>query len=130
MAKKTWVKKIPRKKAKPVAKISDTTKTQLDVAIDPVISQIRKRLLRRQKAAINKVEEVLARWYRNALYVVVTRRTPHGRAPTFETLHARIHFVGDGKFDLALPIRKGWAVFKTGMSAEEVGHLLQTTVII
>jgi len=46
-------------------------------------------------------------------------RTPHDRPPTFESHVARMEHAGDGKFNLAVPMRRGWNTFKRDLSVEE-----------
>lgn len=43
---------------------------------------------------------------------------PHGLPPTVEAHVARLHYAGDGKFDLDVPMRRGWNTFLRGQSAE------------
>ena len=61
---------------------------------------------------LNWCDDVFTRWRRNALYFVVVMRTPHGSPPTFETHAARMEHAGDGKFDLAVLMRRGWNTVK------------------
>jgi hypothetical protein len=56
-------------------------------------------------------------------------RTPHGRPPTFESHAARMAHVGDCKFDLAVPMRRGWSTIRRGFSpqacVDEIGELVR-----
>jgi hypothetical protein len=130
MAKRVWTWKKTKETARST-KPSDVEKACLDVAIDPMLVRLRKRMLARRKPIkYNAPEELFARWYRSALYIVVIRRTPHGLPPTFESHAARIQFTGEGQFEFAVPLRKGWSKVATGMTAEEIANLLPQTVLI
>jgi hypothetical protein len=67
----------------------------------------------------NWCSDIFTRWHREALYFVAMMRTPHGRPPTFETHAAHMEHVGDGKFNLAVPMRRGWNTVKRSASPEE-----------
>jgi hypothetical protein len=62
---------------------------------------------------------LFTRWHRDALYFVFVMRTPHGAPPTFETHAARMEHAGNGKFNLAFPMRRGWSTFKRELTVEE-----------
>ena len=67
----------------------------------------------------NWPDDFFTRWSRDALYFVVVMRTPHGRPPTFETHAARMEHAGDGKFNLAVPMRRGWNTIKKNATPDE-----------
>ena len=86
----------------------------------PVVSALKKRSCKKPKNTLfNWCEDILVRWHRDALYFVAVMRTPHGRPPTFETRAARMAHAGDGKFDLAVPMRRGSNTIKRDISPEE-----------
>jgi hypothetical protein len=62
---------------------------------------------------------LFTRWHRDALYFVFVMRTPHGAPPTFETHAARMEHAGNGSFNLALPMRRGWSMFMRELTVEE-----------
>jgi hypothetical protein len=71
-----------------------------------------------KNSTLNWPEDLFVRWHRSALYFVAVMRTPHGRPPIFEVHVARLQYVGEGKFDLALPMRRGWNTILKAQGAE------------
>jgi hypothetical protein len=67
----------------------------------------------------NWCDDIFVRWHRDALYVVAVMRTPQGRPPTFEMHAARMEHSGEGKFNLAVPMRRGWNTVMKNISPEE-----------
>ena len=67
----------------------------------------------------NWCEDIFVRWHRGTLYFVAVMRTPQGRPPTFEMHAARMEYFRDGKFNLAVPMRRGWNTFKRDILLEE-----------
>jgi hypothetical protein len=85
----------------------------------PVVAILKKRSCKRPSKLINWCDDIFTRWHRDALYFVVVMRTPHGFPPTFETHAARMEHAGDGKFNLAVPMRRGWNTIKRESTPEE-----------
>ena len=118
MPKRTWLPAKPKSIPKP--KVPDELRASIDAAVAPVIAKLKKRYRKTpQNPQFNWPEDLFARWHRDALYFVVVMRTPHGRPPTFETHAARMEHVGGGKFNLAVPMRRGWNTFKNNATPEE-----------
>jgi hypothetical protein len=46
-------------------------------------------------------------------------QTPQGLPPTFEVHVARMEHVGQGKFNVAVPMRRGWNTVNKLLSPEE-----------
>jgi hypothetical protein len=97
----------------------------LNEAVAPVVERLKKRLPQKPKTLINWADDVFVRWHRNALYLIVVMRTPHGQPPTFESRAARIQYAGDNKFAFDLPMRQGWASSPNGESVAEVAKSLE-----
>ena len=97
-------------KPKPPAKPSVSAELQADVLAQAgiVVAKLQKRRRNLSEGSdVNWCERIFARWHRGSLYLVGVMRTPHGRPPSFETHFVRMQYVGDGKFDLAYPMRRG-----------------------
>jgi hypothetical protein len=96
-----------------------------------VVAKLKKRCCKKPKnPQFNWCEEIFARWHRHALYFVVVMRTPHGRPPTFETHAARLEHAGEGKFNVAVPMRRGWNTVKRGASPEECLKVIDELVYL
>ena len=116
--KKTWL--LPKPKTLPKPKVHDNLRAEIDSQVAPVVAILKKRHCKRSKfKTLNWPDDLFTRWHRNALYFVVVMRTPHGRPETFETHAAKMEYAGDGKFNLAMPMRKGWNTFLREASLEE-----------
>jgi hypothetical protein len=117
-------------KPKPPAKPSVSSELQADVLAqaDIVITKLQKRLRKAPEPVdVNWCEKIFARWHRGSLYFVGVMRTPHGRPPSFETHLVRMEYVGDGKFDVAFPMRRGWAAAGRALSvADCLREILKT----
>jgi len=85
-----------------------------------VVATLKKRCCRKPKhPKFNWCDDIFTRWHSDAMYFVVVMRTPHGPPPTFETHAARMEHAGDGKFSLAVPMRRGWNTVKRAASPAE-----------
>jgi hypothetical protein len=92
----------------------------VDPQVISLIEKLKKRYGKTPKHPLfNWPENLFTRWHRDALYFVVVMRTPHVRPPTFETHAARMEHAGAGKFNLAVPMRKGWNTIRKQASPEE-----------
>src|SRR5688572_23179430 len=108
---RTWVRAKPKPAPKPA--IDAAVREAVDAQVASVVDKLKKRCRRRPEyPRLNWAEDVFARWYRSALYFVIVMRTPHGRPPTFDRHVARMEHVGEGKFDVAVPMRRGWNTIK------------------
>ena len=104
----------------PKPKVPDEIRKAVDTQAALVTAVLKKRCCKKPvKPQFNWCEDVFTRWHRNALYFVVVMRTPHGRPPTFERHAARIEHAGEGKFNLAVPMRRGWNTMKRQSSSDE-----------
>lgn len=118
MPKRTWLPKKPKPPPKP--KVPDDVRAAIDAQATLVIEKLKRLYCKKPKhPKFNWPDDFFARWHCNALYLVVVMRTPHGRPPTFETHAARMEHAGDGKFNLAVPMRRGWNTFKRDAPPEE-----------
>jgi hypothetical protein len=100
--------------------VADAVREAIDAQVAPVVAKLKKSYCKTPKdPQFNWPGDFFTRWHRDALYFVILMRTPHGRPPSFETHAARMQHVGDGKFDLAVPMRRGWNAFKKNASPEE-----------
>jgi hypothetical protein len=107
----------PRRPPRPA--VADDVRAAIDAQVPGVLADIRKRICKKPKRPIlNWPQDIFARWHRNALYIVIVMRTPHGRPPTFETHAARMEHTGDGGFNLAVPMRRGWNTITEDASPE------------
>ena len=115
---RTWMPAKPKSPPRP--KMADEVRKVVDTQAAPVVARLKRRICSKpKKGRLNWPDDVLVRWHRDALYFVVVMRTPHGRPPTFETHIARMEYVGDGKFNLAVPMRRGWNTIKNDASPEQ-----------
>jgi hypothetical protein len=118
MHKRTWLPAKPKRQPKP--KLTDDVRQAVNARLPPIIAQLKQRYCKKPKnPRFNWPNDLFARWHRDALYVVVVMQTPHGRPPTFETHAARMEYAGDGKFNLAVPMRRGWNTIKSDATSEE-----------
>ena len=115
---RTW---LPKRTSPPKPKVPDDVRAAVDALAAPVVAQLKRRFCKPQpkNPKFNWPEDVFVRWHRSALYFVAVMRTPHGLPPTFETHVARLQYAGNGKFDLAVPMRRGWNTFFPGQPAEQ-----------
>jgi hypothetical protein len=114
----TWRPVKPKPPPKP--KVTADLREAIDAQGVDLIAALKKRLRKKpKKPQFNWCSDLLTRWHREALYVVAVMRTPHGRPPTFETHVARMEHAGAGKFNLAVPMRRGWNTVKRGSTPEE-----------
>lgn len=117
MRDRTWQRTEPKPLPKP--HVADDVRQAIDALAAPVVAALKERCCKKPKNPVfNWCDDIVTRWHREALYFVATMRTPHGRPPTFETHAARMEHVGDGKFNLAVPMRRGWNTVKQAASAE------------
>ena len=118
MRKRTW--QLAKPKAPPKPHVQDDVREAVSAQAALVVAEMKKRFRKPPKnTPINWPDDLLTRWHRDALYFVVVMRTPHGLPPTFETHAARMEHAGGGKFNLAVPMRRGWNTFKRKASPEE-----------
>lgn len=120
MAKKnrTWQRLRPRIPPKP--QVDEELRASLLAQAEGVVATLKKQYCTTPNdPQYNWPDDFFARWHRDALYFVVLMRTPHGRPPTFETHAARMEHAGDSKFNLAVPMRRGWNTFLREATPEE-----------
>jgi hypothetical protein len=118
MRNRTWVSVNPKPSPKP--HVPDDVRESVNVQAALVVAKLKKRCCKKPKnPQFNWCDDIFTRWRRDALYFVVVMRTPHGRPPTFETHAARMEHADHGKFNLAVPMRRGWNTVKQGASPEE-----------
>ena len=85
-----------------------------------MVAELKQRCCKKPKnLQFNWSDDLFTRWHRNALYLVLVMRTPHGRPPTFETHAARMEHAGGCMFNLAVPMRRGWNTVLRNASIEE-----------
>lgn len=107
MRDRTWRPVNPKPPPKP--KVADDILEAVDAQAAQVVAALKKRFCKKPKTPkFNWCDNIFTRWHRDALYFVAVMRTPQGRPPTFETHAARMEHVGNGKFNLAVPMRRGW----------------------
>lgn len=120
MAKKTrtWQRERPKAAAKP--HVDEELRASLLAQAEIVVATLKKRFCKKPNdPQFNWPDDCFIRWHRDALYFVVVMRTPHGQPLTFETHAARMEHVGGSKFNLAIPMRRGWNTFKKNATPEE-----------
>ena len=111
MAKHTWLPTKPQ--ASPKSPIPDDLRSAVDARAAPLVADLKKRFCKKPKnSQFNLCEDIFVRWHLGSLYFVAVMRTPQGRPPTFGTHAARMEYAGDGKFNLAVPMHRGWNTFK------------------
>ena len=100
--------------------MTDEVREAVDQQAAAVVAKLKGRFRKPAEGSLlNWAEDLFTRWHRDALYLVVVMRTPHGHPPTFETHAARMEHAGGGKFNVAVPMRRGWNTFKRNLSPEE-----------
>lgn len=115
---RTWQRQ--RLKAPPKPHADEELRASVLDQAEVVVATLKKRYCKTlSDPQFNWADDFFTRWHRDALYFVVLMRTPHGRPPTFETHAARMEHVGGGKFNLAIPMRRGWNTIKKDASPEE-----------
>ena len=118
MRKRTWQLAKPKPPRKPA--VPDDVRKAMDAQAAAVIASVKKRFRKpHNNTLMNWADDLFTRWHREAIYFVVVMRTPHGHPPTFETHAARMEHAGGGKFDVAIPMRKGWNTLKRKAPIEE-----------
>jgi hypothetical protein len=110
---------LAKPKPPPKPRVTDELREAVDVQTALVVAKLKKRFRRPKHPLLNWADDLFTRWHRDALYFVVVMRTPHGHPPTFEIHAARMDHAGDGKFNLAVPMRRGWNTFLRNASPEE-----------
>jgi hypothetical protein len=114
----SWQPTKPRSPPKP--KVADEVREAIDAQVASVVAKLKQRFCKKPKnPQLNWPDDLFTRWHRDALYFVLVMRTPHGRPPTFETHAARMEHAGNGKFNLAVPMRRGWNTVERNASPEE-----------
>ncbi len=109
---------IPKPPPKP--RVPDDVREAVDAQAALVVDALKKRFCKKPKnPQFNWCDDLFTRWHRDALYFVVIMRTPQGHPPTFETHAARMEHLGDGKFNLAVPMRRGWNTIMRDARPEE-----------
>jgi hypothetical protein len=115
---RTWLPAKPKRE--PAPEVPSTVRTSIDAQVGPVVAKLKKRILSKSRVvSLNRPVDLFVRWYRNSLYFVLVLKTPHGRPPTLETHVARMEHAGDGLFNLAVPMRRGWNTFQRRITPEE-----------
>jgi hypothetical protein len=97
-------------KAKPPQKqkVPDDVRELIDARTVQLVTWLKRLCKRPDSPRLNWPDDIHTRWHRDALYVVVVMRTPHVRPPIFQFHAARMEHAGDGRFNVAVPIRRGW----------------------
>lgn len=127
-ARRTW---LPDSPSPPAARAPADLRAAVDALASPVVARLKRcYCLRPAGSLLNWPDDVFVRWHRSALYVVVVMRTPHGRPATFETHAARLQYAGDGKFDLAVPMRRGWNTLLRGAAPEQCLQEIAAVVVL
>ena len=126
MRNRTWQPSLPKPTPKP--HVPAELRAEVAAQAIRVVADLKRRHCKKPRVAeFNWPEDVFARWHREALYFVAVMRTPHGRPPTFETHVARMVHSGGGKFDVAVPMRRGWNTIGRRLSPreclEEIGKI-------
>jgi hypothetical protein len=115
---RTWQRVSQKQPPKP--HVPDDVRDAVDTLAALVVGSLKKRFYKKPKnPQFNWCDDLFTRWHRDALYFVVVMRTPNGRPPTFETHAARMEHTGDGKFNLAVPMRRGWNTIKREARPDE-----------
>ncbi len=118
MDNRTWQRKTTKPPPKP--HVPDDVRASVDAQAALVITKLKKQCCKKPKnPQFNWCDDIFTRWRRDALYFVTVMRTPDGRPATFETHAARMEFAGEGLFNLAVPMRRGWNTVKSKASPEE-----------
>jgi hypothetical protein len=118
MRKRTWQPVKPKPPPKP--KVADDLREAVDAQADLVVATLKKRFCEKPKnPQFNWCDDLFTRWHRDALYFVAVMRTPQGCPPTFEVHVARMEHAGEGRFNLAVPMRRGRNTVKRAASPKE-----------
>jgi len=118
MREKTWLPPKPKEPPKP--KVPDHLRESIEKQAAPVVAKLKKRYCKKPKnPKFNWPHDFFTRWHRDGLYFVVLMRTGHDLPPEFETHAARMQHVGNDRFDLAVPMRRGWNTFLQNAAPEE-----------
>ena len=118
MRQRTWLPNKPRPPARP--KVLDAVREAVDAQAAITVAALKKRFRKKTRnPRFNWPDDLFTRWHRDALYFVVVMRTPSGRPPTLETHVARMEHVGHGKFNLAVPMRRGWNTVQRDATPEQ-----------
>lgn len=118
MREKTW--SIPTPKTPPRPKMKDDLRRQIANQVAPIVADLKRRYCKKSKSPqFNWPHDVFTRWRRDALYFVVIMRTGHDAPSEFETHAARMQHVGDDKFELAVPMRRGWMTILEKATVED-----------
>ncbi len=129
MAKRTRVWQLARPK-RPRHPVTEDLRDELEAQGAEVAAGLKKRFEGPPRGRRwNWAEDVFVRWHRDALYFVVVMRTPHGFPETFEIHAARMEHAGGGKFDMAIPMRRGWNTLLRKASPEECFAKVRETFI-
>ena len=129
MRKRTWQTKSPKPPPRP--KVVDDVREAVDAQAARVVARLKKRLGKKPKNQhFNYPDDLFTRWHREALYFVVVMRTPHGRPPTFEVHAARMEHAGDGRFNLAVPMRRGWNTIKQQATVDVCLEEIEQTISV
>jgi hypothetical protein len=108
----------PKPPLKP--KVADDPREGVDAQVDLVVATLKKRFCKKPKnPQFNWCDDLFTRWHRDALYFVAVMRTSQGRPSTFEIHVARMEHAGKGRFNLPVPMRRGWNTVKRAASAKE-----------
>jgi hypothetical protein len=114
----TWL--PAKRKPAPKPKVAEDVRETIDALVAPVVALLKARLCKRPRnPRFNWPADLFTRWHREALYLVVVMRTPHGRPPTFEMHAARMEHAGKSKFNLAVPMRRGWSTILKNATPKE-----------
>jgi hypothetical protein len=129
MHNRSWQPKKPKRPPKP--KVSDEVRQAVDAQAVPVVAALKKRFCKKPRdLQLNWPEDIFTRWHRDALYFVVVMRTPYENPPTFESQTARMDYAGDGRFNLGLPMRRGWNTVQRAATPEECLKTIRETVYL
>lgn len=118
MSAHSWRQSAPKRNPRP--QVPNGLKDEISAQAAQVAADLKRHCRKKSKnSEFNWLVDMFARWHRDALYFVAVIRTSHGRPPTFESHVARMEHCGDGKFDLALPIRRGWNTISRNLAPSD-----------
>jgi hypothetical protein len=104
---RTW--QLAKPKPPRMPKVTDDLREAVDAQAAQLVANLKKRFRRKPRnPKFNWADDLFTRWHRDALYFVIMMRTPHGHPPTFESHAARMEPAGKGRFNVAVPMRRGW----------------------
>lgn len=127
--KRTWLPTPPKPPPRP--KVPDDVRSAVDEQAAIVVAKLKQRCCKGQwHAKLNWCVDIRLRWHREALYFVAVMQTPQGRPPTFETHVARMEHAGDGKFNAAVPMRRGWNTVCKNQSPEECFQVIAELIYL